>query len=573
MKKNLLLTLGLAAVATFVGNAAESDPQFLWVHTMYETTGTSNGMGSDAIATTDDAVYTLTTFYTKGTDSSAAPVYMDNDIVGYGAPTTNSNGQCNMLLTKFTKSGAAEWHIYSNIGKYTYGDLATTSDGGVLIPVIASYGTNKNDTEHKVIFQIHNADGTDTAIADTYVDNTSLQLILVKVSAAGKVEWTKLIDTHTAMNAIKCYVATDADDNIYLAGYHIEAITFDADHVIAARQDVSKTDKHNPFLAKLDKNGNCLATFSATGEVNNTQFHAITIADGKIYVSGVVKNNSATDSIKLGDLTLASGSTLTCPFVARFDTDLKPEALTCLYATGMLNSKGEMTNTVQQTSISVAAGKLLVNGAVKGGFKNAESDETHIILTKGTPLEGYILQFNTDDLSLSKGLITGTSIEKFYSSTIINDYVYGISAATMAGAYLYRFDTAGNNEQYCLMTGSASQSSTFDGTKVFINSREKNKFKTLDGTELTVSVEKWAIAYAGFDLAANCSSVASIAKAADFRAYALKGAIRMVADKATDVAVYNVAGQLVKRVSVDGETTIAMPAGFYIVGGQKLIVR
>ncbi|MCM1517138.1 MAG: T9SS type A sorting domain-containing protein [Pseudoflavonifractor sp.] len=53
-----------------------------------------------------------------------------------------------------------------------------------------------------------------------------------------------------------------------------------------------------------------------------------------------------------------------------------------------------------------------------------------------------------------------------------------------------------------------------------------------------------------------------------------EGGIRVTAVAPTEVSVYNVSGALVKTVQLPaGESHVALPAGFYIVNGHKLMVR
>lgn len=54
-----------------------------------------------------------------------------------------------------------------------------------------------------------------------------------------------------------------------------------------------------------------------------------------------------------------------------------------------------------------------------------------------------------------------------------------------------------------------------------------------------------------------------------------KGFITLTADKSHDVTIYNLAGQCVQRLMVQGGTssTVNLPSGIYVLGNKKLIVR
>ena len=70
------------------------------------------------------------------------------------------------------------------------------------------------------------------------------------------------------------------------------------------------------------------------------------------------------------------------------------------------------------------------------------------------------------------------------------------------------------------------------------------------------------------------SGVEQLEKPANsFTAIGTDGAIRISVSAPTLVSVYNLSGQKVAEQLVAEETLIALPAGFYIVNGTKVIVR
>jgi len=56
-------------------------------------------------------------------------------------------------------------------------------------------------------------------------------------------------------------------------------------------------------------------------------------------------------------------------------------------------------------------------------------------------------------------------------------------------------------------------------------------------------------------------------------AHGTKGAVQLLSRGASDVRIYSVTGQLVKAVSVDGLTTVALAPGVYLIDKQKVIVK
>lgn len=75
------------------------------------------------------------------------------------------------------------------------------------------------------------------------------------------------------------------------------------------------------------------------------------------------------------------------------------------------------------------------------------------------------------------------------------------------------------------------------------------------------------------DLSEIYGGVNKVVADSKVKAYGVDGAVRVSASEPATVAVYNVAGQKVAQQTVNGETTIALPAGFYVVNNTKVIVK
>lgn len=57
------------------------------------------------------------------------------------------------------------------------------------------------------------------------------------------------------------------------------------------------------------------------------------------------------------------------------------------------------------------------------------------------------------------------------------------------------------------------------------------------------------------------------------RVAVVSGTLRLVAANATNVNVYSINGMLVKKLVVDGSTSVPLPAGVYVINNQKVIVK
>ena len=122
-----------------------------------------------------------------------------------------------------------------------------------------------------------------------------------------------------------------------------------------------------------------------------------------------------------------------------------------------------------------------------------------------------------------------------------------------------------------MMTGF---SSSFSGKTLYASYRNRNADFNFIGSDFVIpATDDWSGVVASFNVADIESGIVALPDVNGATVCGMDGAIRIVSEKAETFSVYDIAGRLVKSVVVEGEAAIAMPAGFYVVNGEKVIVR
>ena len=206
-------------------------------------------------------------------------------------------------------------------------------------------------------------------------------------------------------------------------------------------------------------------------------------------------------------------------------------------------------------------------------------------MSSGTKLEGMVIGFSVADGALSKGVCVSEGISGLYSATIkgnkIYAFGYNIANADKQGSSLFEFDGENANENVIATTNepvSAGYPTTFYAK--FVNSsllagvRAKGKGINVLGNVYDYTNQKdFTATVMSINLKDVFGGISTTETADDARIWAVSGAVKISVASPTSVAVYNVAGQIVAKRIVTDETTIALPAGFYIVNGKKVVVK
>lgn len=537
----------------------------------------NNGISTpETVAASDNNTFLVSKFVSKGNDNSLNFVnFGSQEKVAFGAPNKATSGNDNLLLTKVNADGTAAWHVYSKQGRVANASAATTSDGGVVVAAVTSFtafnAKEATDIPANSILDIVDADNHTTTIEKAFAGSAVYDIVVLKISADGHLNWFKHFAADDA-SSLTAKIAVDNADNIYIGGQHAKTLSF-GENAVAARSAKSL------YLVKLDNAGNFVKSFDISGTDAEDYIDAVTFADGKIFVAGRVKAKAEGNTIAFADITLAP-TTFDDVFAAAFSTDLVP--VWASIANSVAASDGKHTSQVK--GIDVSEGFVLVSGLVKGGYTAAGATDA-VTMSSGTKLEGMVIGFSVADGALSKGVCVSEGISGLYSATIkgnkIYAFGYNIANADKQGSSLFEFDGENANENVIATTNepaSAGYPTTFYAK--FVNSsllagvRAKGKGINVLGNVYDYTNQKdFTATVMSINLKDVFGGISTTETADDARIWAVSGAVKISVASPTYVAVYNVAGQIVAKRIVTDETTIALPAGFYIVNGKKVVVK
>lgn len=537
----------------------------------------NNGISTpEAVAASDNNTFLVSKFVSKGNDNSLNFVnFGSQEKVAFGASNKATSGNDNLLLTKVNADGTAAWHVYSKQGRVANASAATTSDGGVVVAAVTSFtafnAKEATDIPANSILDIVDADNHTTTIEKAFAGSAVYDIVVLKISADGHLDWFKHFAADDA-SSLTAKIAVDNADNIYIGGQHAKTLSF-GENAVAARSAKSL------YLVKLDNAGNFVKSFDISGTDAEDYIDAVTFADGKIFVAGRVKAKAEGNTIAFADITLAP-TTFDDVFAAAFSTDLVP--VWASIANSVAASDGKHTSQVK--GIDVSEGFVLVSGLVKGGYTAAGATDA-VTMSSGTKLEGMVIGFSIADGALSKGVCVSEGISGLYSATIKDNKIYAfgynIANADKQGSSLFEFDGENANENVIATTNepaSAGYPTTFYAK--FVNSsllagvRAKGKGINVLGNVYDYTNQKdFTATVMSINLKDVFGGISTTETADDARIWAVSGAVKISVASPTTVAVYNVAGQIVAKRIVTDETTIALPAGFYIVNGKKVVVK
>lgn len=537
----------------------------------------NNGISTpETVAASDNNTFLVSKFVSKGNDNSLNFVnFGSQEKVAFGAPNKATSGNDNLLLTKVNADGTAAWHVYSKQGRVANASAATTSDGGVVVAAVTSFtafnAKDATDIPTNSILDIVDADNHTTTIEKAFAGSAVYDIVVLKISANGHLDWFKHFAADDA-SSLTAKIAVDNADNIYIGGQHAKTLSF-GENAVAARSAKSL------YLVKLDNAGNFVKSFDISGTDAEDYIDAVTFADGKIFVAGRVKAKAEGNTIAFADITLAP-TTFDDVFAAAFSTDLVP--VWASIANSVAASDGKHTSQVK--GIDVSEGFVLVSGLVKGGYKAAGATDA-VTMSSGTKLEGMVIGFSIADGALSKGVCVSEGISGLYSATIKDNKIYAfgynIANADKQASSLFEFDGEIANENVIATTNepaSAGYPTTFyakfANSSLLAGVRAKGKGINVLGNVYDYTNQKdFTATVMSINLKDVFGGISTTETADDARIWAVSGAVKISVASPTSVAVYNVAGQIVAKRIVTDETTIALPAGFYIVNGKKVVVK
>ncbi|MDE6322853.1 MAG: hypothetical protein K2L85_01895 [Paramuribaculum sp.] len=607
MKKTLLsiITFGCAVFA----NAAI--PEHSWNVLVDGPQGAGDNMYGITV-TNDGNIVTVGNF---GSRSTADTFTFKGQEIATGAKTDSASDNYNLLVTKHSSTdGSLLWALSTKNGDVAssgQNSVAATADGGVVL-LVDMRSSNVTPYESPVIVDA----------AKTEIDfpdwNTSCWIknqVVIKVSKDGYVQWVRRIVadqlpvpnassgssvTNTTNGAFPYAIAEDKDGNIYIAGNHRASLIFTGEqnstYVLTPRNistyngDV-QTYAGGLYLVKLDENGNYLTHLqgSVTDGITADYINSMEIDDDMIYFAGYFqgkegstltlgKGANAKEVTKLnGNNAVLLGAVKTT--VSGSTHSLVPQFLTCY---NEANRTGSTSHRIQLLSLKKTGSSLYFMGSFQGAVSTNEND-TPLISSAGTQLEGFIIKTDASDGSYQAGLANKISIGGYRNLFSYDNAIYAqgyrLNAAT--GAFIDRLDAETLEIQETTTVASGGGAPTLmagafnsAATRIYSAVRGNNTFTLTDQTTSEKPVS-WGILLSCHVLDRNLAKVNDIKTESDILTVAAgEGYIELNATAPVDVTIADTKGAVIdSRKIAEGSTTVNLPAGIYIVDNNKVAVR
>lgn len=591
MKKLLLSFVMLATVAV----VHATDFKYQWHHTIYGQTKAGNTPVS-VIKTTDGNYVTFNAFGSN--TRTGTKVYFDGqplkdaqgkEIEGcpYEGPNDNSVND-NLLLQKMNpETGEVIWTVYSDKG-YLYNNksIYPTADGGL---VFAGDVRNLADKTETTLFRLVGADDKKVEVSYTPAGggHSSVEGVIAKIDKDGHVEWARLIATTTHPTVGKEFgsyaiyykgLVVDSKGNIYVCGNYMSSVTFakrdgtEETHQAkntAAWDGSIQSSAGDPFIAKLDKDG-YLLQFMTEDESNIkfATFEKMVIKDDILYVSGRFQGDG-TATIKFGDTTLQPNECHNLIYASIRTNDLKPNYIKMLVG-GKFDGK---SYAVQNMNLQYYNGSLYMTGLITGSLAD-DASPTPFISTTTRMREAMIVKADAKSGKRLAAGIDGQSITAAYAVVETKDpatvWVYGYSLLSKARLNKYTLKDGKlvkGTEEIVLDEANIGMlgAPLIDGNAIVSMARPRyNSGTVLGATGESTKFYNWGIVLTKHtcdDIQPDNGTPTSIKD------------MTVQQNNAGNCNVYTLRGVLVKRAKTMAEAIDNLPAGLYIIGGKKMVVR
>ena len=621
MMNRKLLAMAVTGLLSVAGLSAQ-EPQLKWVTSQ-------DGMGLEiphAIkASSDGAVFPMNDFAASAKETTYDPdgeiskgFSLTTDYFFYnmadgtkvsektstGVPDVQYvNGSYNMTLYKVGTDGHLQWGIYTNVGEFSSGAMAPTSDGGVMIALKmrhSSCATYKTD----IICQLVDANGVENAVKWDAPDYSTYggvyQPILAKISKDGKVEWTKRVDvsykTVTVGGTLKKLfnnfelgdMATDEADNIYLTGTYRTSINFGRNANLSSPHNAEGWDGDTQktcsdlFVVKLDKAGTAQWNVVTKGQVINYEIpKSIVYDNGNLYLSGYMKGDGES-TVTLGSnrLTPTNRDCLFYANIAPADGSVKWARLLQTVDHPVTKAGARM----KPMCLTASGNDLYMGGSFYGNVMDGEKLCLENPNKQTNGLRAFVLKCSAVDGAVQTGTLIDGGLTEVESIILKDGNLLASGYDLYAASYLYTLDTdltANSLKSYPLKQSAltATQGATVVGN-LLVSAMNANRTATFPGCDWELKVinngdsNYRACVFTGHDISSLSTGIAS-APVADngFRAYAGKGELIVETASACRVQVFGIDGRMVLSFEAPkGRTAQSLPAGLYIVNDRKVAV-
>ncbi len=567
MKKVYTFALALlASTSMLTGAQSLSDTQSLWAKVITNSTASSTSQGSDMVLAKDGSIYITGS---AGSLNGNENILFGEDVIGTGVTTyvgTSTSGSQQFFLCKVASDGTLLWSAYTTNGEVgtnsTY--LASTNDGGVIAfgKIHHTQGAENSNLEFKT--------STGQTLNYEWVIDDGHRYyygFLLKATANGEIEWLKMIEvSHEAMPSATTYswgtpeaiypagVGVDEQGNIYLAGrQNLDLYVTNADgstvtvpaHNNEGWDGDSQKSVGNTFVLKLDANGNYLDHITTGGRATQDRPLAMTMAGGRIYLMNLITGIAGTD-VTLGQLTVTPTNDIASLSTACLDTNLQPIYFN-LYDNTLNGS------TVQTPNVRVYGNDLYLIGKAKIGF----SIDSEQFATQHTR-DGVIIKADATTGELKQAYIRQVNQAGYFDAFVDKDGNLFVAGHSLLGPMKIQQldqDLQPIDDVDLISRTSDTQCLVSDGNKLYAMVRFNNT-SNLYGDQIALTSNKFACMVAGFELPFDVAT----------------GVDRISAEQTLPVNnnVYTIDGRMVKK----GDTSVeGLPAGLYIAGGKKIVVR
>lgn len=570
MKKiTLLLMAVLAWVGAVSAQEAQSPVTFNWAHSVEGAVVGGNNV-LEMVKTNDGAYVVATKF---GTKTGSQTVKFDGEVMDgvTGSPYSEGNSNNgNLLLQKVSNTGSVAWNVYSRKGDISSANLSATSDGGTIVVLKTRAWVKAAGYDN--LLEIVGADGTVTTIKDMGTMAGEYRLLVLKLDADGKLQWSRLVSSlvksydngHTLDNVYLNSCVLDADGNIYLAGNFRSSLYFKkADGSVVTLESKSTPDKYfnaqntlgDLFLVKLDKDG-YYQTSLITDNVEFASIDQMALDGEKIYLDGRLLGKNAT--VEFGNKSLVASTDKQSLLVASVNiADLSVNYANVLYP--VVNSKNNFV--IQNKGAQYIDGVVYFTGSLNGGLSK-ENKGAAFVESGTTQLKGYVAKMDATTGDFSAQLYKEGAISNFFGVCPLKSTLYAFGYDMSKGAILVPFEQSSLTVGTPIVvanggTVAAAAAPVIDGDNLIMMNRSNKQMSFYNTETKSATVSGYSAFYYSYKINNTATGINSA------KADAANGKVN----------VYTTDGIFVKSVTSVAEAKQGLAKGVYVVGNQKVVVE
>lgn len=581
--KKILLLLFIA----FISKSAIADetPTFNW-GSFIKTNGSTTTSPSSIKSNKQNEIFAFGTFAshnTKGQKASYKLVpYNENEtpelFTSLGANYTGTGSNNNIFLYKLGNNGKTEWQVTSNMGDVnTNNSSATpTNDGGVFLALKVRH-TNKNENNNNILLGVVDSEGTQHNVTWEYPGFWAYQGVFVKISATGKVEWTKLIPVATSImdyyNTTKTEtvdafafndLATDEGGNIYLAGSYVNKITFGTKTLIPHNGENWGGDtqyaQNDLFLVKLNSAGEYIWDLVSNGQIKNETANSISYDNGYIYMLGNLSGDD-TKTMQLGSYS-ATPTAKTDAYTAKIKTeDATVEWFNHFISLPINNVGGR----IKIVSTQYDNGYVLTTGSFTGiiADKNKQTITENTNATK-TFLQGFIIKQNALNGDVEATAIAPAGGISEFSTGFYRDNTIGVVGYLSSQYYIsYDLDLTNPSETFDLVTGANSFDACVIDDNLLAFGRGRGTLG-FSGTSVTESASAFSSILSSYTLPASKTGTIQ-EQEKNIIVNTVNGKINASFEGQNNLTLYSIDGRLIDNTIAYDNYSKEVQKGIYIL--------